>query len=306
MRIVAESQSSISDRHVARATRTDEGAAFREECSFFGPRRHRCFSVLHLPLGPAAGGVVICSPYQAELLCNYRREVIQARHLATAGLAVHRFHYRGSGHSDGGTSDTTFEMMLEDAEAAATVLRERAGVDRVAFLGTRWGGLVAGEAAKRSSAPLVLWEPVSDPDRYAEEILRFKLTHTMKGERGGPTEDSLVSELRRTGSVDVLGHTLELRMLESAHDRSLTDLRGVPSVLLAQVGVTRSLRREYRELADGWRADGVHVETLVVPDREIWWLSGDRWPVHERHEPTIRLIGATTRWLVNRTGTIDG
>jgi alpha/beta superfamily hydrolase len=293
-------------RSVARASRTDDVAGVREEASFFGPRGDRCFSVLHLPLGQPAAGLVICSPYQAELLCNYRREVLQARRLAAEGVAVHRFHYRGSGHSDGETSRATVVTMLEDAEEAAAILRGRAGVERIAFLGTRWGGLVAAEAAARSSAPLALWEPVTDTSRYAEEILRFKLTHTMKDDGNGPTQDELVSELNLRGSVDVLGHTLELTMLHSARDLSLTDLRGSSSIFLAQVGVTRSLRREYRELADRWRAGGADVETLVVPDREIWWLSGDRWPVHERHEPTGRLIDSTTRWLLRHVGEAGG
>jgi pimeloyl-ACP methyl ester carboxylesterase len=217
-------------------------------------------------------------------------------------VAVHRFHYRGSGHSDGDTSRATVETMLEDAERAAAMLRSRAGTEHVAFLGTRWGALVAAEAAARASAPLVLWEPVTDPARYAEEILRFKLTHTMKEVGSDAAQEELDSELRQRGSVDVLGHTLELAMLDSARQRSLVDLGGVSSVFLAQVGVTRTLRREYRELADGWRSSGADVETLVVADREIWWLSGDRWPVHERHEPTTRLTEATTRWILARTG----
>jgi pimeloyl-ACP methyl ester carboxylesterase len=254
-------------------------------------------------LGRPIAGLVICSPYQAELLCNYRREVLQARRLAAEGIAVHRFHYRCSGHSDGETSRATISTMLQDSEEAASMLRDRAGVERVAFLGTRWGGLVAAEAAARSSASLALWEPVSDTARYAEEILRFKLTHTMKDDVSGPTQDELVSELHHRGSVDVLGHTLERTMLESARDVSLRDLRGSSSIFLAQVGVTRTLRREYRELVEGWRAAGTDVETLVVPDREIWWLSGDRWPVHERHEPTARLIEATTRWLLRQADT---
>jgi hypothetical protein len=124
----------------------------------------------------------------------------------------------------------------------------------------------------------------------------------MKDDVNGPTQDELVAELHQRGSVDVLGHTLELTMLNSASSRSLADLPGSSSVFLAQVGVTRSLRREYRELVDRWRVGGADVETLVVPDREIWWLSGDRWPVHERHEPTDRLIEATTRWLLRQAG----
>ena len=302
MKIVAESRSPMPGRSLARASRTDDSAGIREESSFFGPQGDRCFSVLHLPLRQPTAGLVICSPYQAELLCNYRREVLQARRLAAEGIAVHRFHYRGSGHSDGETSRATVSAMLEDAEGAATILRERAGVERLAFLGTRWGGLVAAEAAARISAPLALWEPVTDTSRYAEEILRFKITHTMKDEVSGQSQDELMAELHQKGSIDVLGHTLERTMLDSARGLSLVELRGTASVFIAQVGVTRSLRREYRELVDRWRADGTDVETLVVPDREIWWLSGDRWPVHERHEPTIRLIEATTRWLLRQTG----
>lgn len=302
VRIVEETRGPTSGGSGLRADRIDVASGVREECSFFGPRGDRCFSVIHRPLDDAVAGLVICAPYQAELLCNYRREVLLARRLSSAGVAVHRFHYRGSGHSDGDTSRATVETMLEDAERAAAMLRSRAGTEHVAFLGTRWGALVAAEAAARASAPLVLWEPVTDPARYAEEILRFKLTHTMKEVGSDAAQEELDSELRQRGSVDVLGHTLELAMLDSARQRSLVDLGGVSSVFLAQVGVTRTLRREYRELADGWRSSGADVETLVVADREIWWLSGDRWPVHERHEPTTRLTEATTRWILARTG----
>lgn len=301
MRIVDDSRGPMSGGVAVRANRTDAHAAVREECSFFGPQGDRCFSVLHLPLGRPLAGVVVCSPYQAELLCNYRREVLQARRLASAGIAVHRFHYRGSGHSDGDASTATIATMLEDAERATAILREETGVDRLAFLGTRWGAFVAAEMARRASAPLIAWEPVTDAARYAEEILRFRLTHTMKGDVNGPTQEELGSELSRRGSVDVLGHTLERTMLDSARRISLQIAGGIPAAFVAQIGVTRTLRREYRELVDGWRADGADVETLVVPDREIWWLSGDRWPVHERHEPTGRLIDATTGWILRHT-----
>jgi alpha/beta superfamily hydrolase len=257
-----------------------------------------------MPADEPSVGVVICCPLQAELLRNYRREVLLARRLARAGIAVQRFHYRGSGHSDGPTSAVTLQRMEEDAHAAAVELEQRSGVGRVAFMGTRWGALVAARVAATRRAPLVMWEPVTDPARYFDEILRFRLMREINEDPSTlVVHDDLIAELRATGSVDVLGHTLERSLYDSAIGSTLLKAAAEnPSpALLVQIGVGRSLRNEYKGLVAAMQ----DVSTDVVVDREAWWISGDRWPVHETHPPTEKLVDVTTSWASSKLGVLE-
>jgi len=270
----------------------------RETGSFFGVRADRLFGCVYEPATRPAAGMVVCCPLQAELLRNYRREVLLARALAVEGIAVQRFHYRGSGHSEGETEAMTFDAMLEDALDAGEQLAARTGVESVGFAGARFGGLVAAAAAAATGAPLVLWEPVVRPDRYFDEILRFRLVREITGAGPAQTADDLLAEMGRTGSVDILGHTLERALYESARARALDSIvtTAIPSILLLQMAPGRSMRRPYETLAATWRTEGIDVTTEVIVDREAWWLSGDMWPVHETHPPTIKLLETTVGW----------
>jgi hypothetical protein len=292
------------DRTASSAVRLDVERGVREEASFFGVPGARLFGTLYTPLAGARAGVVICCPIQAELLRNYRREVLLARTLAEHGVAVQRFHYRGSGHSDGDVAEATLETMIEDALLAADNLAGRGGVKVTAFFGTRLGGLVAGAAAGRRGGPLALWEPVTDAGRYIDEILRFRLMYGLQ--RGLPerTAAELREELRREGSVDVFGDPVARALDDGDVDTTLREAAGTgaQAVLLVQVAMSRTLRRDYRELAASWRERGRDVETHLVTDREAWWVSGDLWPIHENHGPTTRLVDLTRRWALRILG----
>ena len=281
----------------------DPRTGILEEATFFGSGPSKLFGCLHMPVGEPIGGLVTCCPFQAELLRNYRREVLLARHLAAHGIAVQRFHYRGSGHSDGDTADATFETMREDALVAAEHLGRRTGASSIAFMGTRWGGLAAAAATAENGGHLALWEPILDTQRYFDEVLRFRLMYEMKEDPSTTLSDAaLLEEMHRTGSVDVLGHTLELRLYESALGRTLSDAVGdrTSSALLVQISLGRGLRKDYAAVAESWRKRGLAVETHVIPDRETWWISGDLWQIHETHAATRRLIEVTGDWAVRR------
>jgi serine aminopeptidase S33 family len=286
------------------SSRLDPSAGIREEASFFGPGPRKRFGLLSTPVGEPTAGLVICCPYQAEIQRNYRREVLLARRLAQRGVAVQRFHYAGSGHSDGDPSSVTFDSMREDALSAADELVRRTGVTTVGFLGTRWGGLVAASAVASRGGHLCLWEPVVDPARYFDEIFRFLILYELKEDPGSPLahDASLPDLLRRDGSVDVLGHSVERSLYESSRGLALAELAPDPShpALLVQIGAGRSLRSEYVRLVDSWKERGLDTQTHVIRDQETWWISGDRWPIHESHPPTSKLIDLTTTWMLER------
>jgi len=177
------SASCLSKRfgHMGDVTRVDRRLGIVETLGFFGSGPLRMFGCTHAPQGRALGGVVICSPVLGEFLRNYRNEVMLARDLAVSGFAVQRFHYRGSGHSDGEWCDATFETMRDDAIVAAEWLKAATGVSDIAFVGTRWGALIAASAIPRfPMAPLVVIEPPLDCSRYFREVLRWRLMRELK------------------------------------------------------------------------------------------------------------------------------
>ena len=105
------------------------------------------FGCLHIPAGEVRGGLVICSPILADFGANYQREVNLARHLAADGVAVQRFHPRGTGHSDGDAADLTLQSLIDDATQAFAHLRDRLPGRTIAVLGTRFSALVATRVA---------------------------------------------------------------------------------------------------------------------------------------------------------------
>jgi hypothetical protein len=284
--------------------RADPDREMREVAEFFGSDHSRLFGCFHLPARRPLGGIIVCPAVQAEFHRNYRREVDLGRHLAAQGFAVQRFHYRGTGHSDGDTSDVTFETMIEDAMAAAEHLRRRSSVDRLGFIGTRTGALVAAAAASQFvGSPVALWEPVTDPNRYFREILRAGLIHELrKGVHDTRSRNEQIEELLSTGRLDVLGYTIDRGLYESLIHRELDgELGSTPRPLLL-VEITRrsELRHEYSAAVERWTSRGFDVATHIVASMaEPWWFVRGR-SIAEEASLTRDLVQATAAWFARR------
>jgi hypothetical protein len=285
--------------------RVDTRAGVREEVVSFGPDGQRMFACTHLPLTKPTGGVVICSPLHAEFLHNYRKEVMLARSLATSGLAVQRFHYRGTGNSDSGTEDLTFESMLADTLAAVDFLGTRCEADGLAFLGTRLSALVASAAAKGfDRAPVALWEPVLDPEDYFREVFRAASIRDLKRELKndvptGQSNRASAHQLERNGSVDVLGYEVHRNLYRSFLARRFPDELGEKrrDVLLVQLDRKQELSGDYSNLQRTLQSKGFSVEARAIWANEHWWFSGN--PSHSAS--TLRtVVGATAGWLNTR------
>ena len=143
----------------------------------FGSERHLA-GVLHLPTGSPGGqrpGILIFTAGLDHRVGPKRLYVALARGLAAAGYPVLRFDGPGVGDSSNPshvlTPDSTWDAV--PAEAAATVLRQLAGVQSLVVLGLCGG---AGDAHEHALADeSVIAEVLIDG--YIYPTLRFKLRY---------------------------------------------------------------------------------------------------------------------------------
>ena len=141
---------------------------------FFGPADDALYGVCHEPAPDRARplGVVLCQPILHESSDARRAMRALGDQLASAGVAVLRFDYFGTGDSAGGSDAGTVERWARDIEAAMDELKASRGLSAVGLVGLRLGAsLAARVAAQRDDVPfLVLWEPVVRGGLYVESL----------------------------------------------------------------------------------------------------------------------------------------
>ena len=214
---------SSTDSRAPVARRIDTAGAFSEEATFIDSAGQPLFSMLHRPLRHSVrGGLVICPSIYAEMMAAYPMDVAIARSLASRGIAVQRFHYRGAGHSGGDAADVTFSE-CEDALVAANRLRDQIDGAPIAVAGTRFRrtrrrfhrrrtpGVTARSRGARTEGRRFF------RDAWRARLIRDtkELAATRPDHRGLP--DALAAE----GAVDILGYEIRLTLYESVADRTL-------------------------------------------------------------------------------------
>jgi hypothetical protein len=214
---------------------------------------------------------------------SYRAEVRNAQAAARLGLPVLRFHARGHGDSAGDFADVTLASLVDDALAAAACARDLSGSRRVAWLGVRFGALVAAEAVRREgdAAALVLWEPVHRPPEYFRSMLRGMLySQVAQGRRPDASVDDLIGAIAREGRIDVHGYYLHRALFDSARDADLAASLSAWAgpTLLCQVQVRQRLWSPHAALAHALAGRGVKVATAQVHAEPGWhFVSNPPW-----------------------------
>ncbi len=276
----------------------------RESAGFLERPDGTLFMVLHEPAEqPPSGVLIVCSSLFAEQHTDYRREVRLARTIATAGLAVARFHYRGVGNSAAGPmSLDAFARDALDVTVAATRLTS---AGRVAFLGAGAGALVAARALSAyRGAPLLLWKPVIDGGHFFRDFFRARLIAATRagGARPATTEESLAT-LAREGQLDVMGFTVTTSLYDSLVTRRLADtLPQAGGVLLQPFRGSRAAAAD--RLAADWTARGVLVDVQPVKLAEDPWFIPDGAAVAAAMQATeAQLMTGTRDWLLRTWAT---
>ncbi len=267
-----------------------------------------------------SAGVVVCSSVGPDAAASYGAEARLGRALARAGVTVQRFHYRGTGASDGAPEDLSFPGMVADARAALERLRTAARLPVVVgVVGVRLGALVAARlAASLDRAPVALWSPVADARPVLEAAARARAAQHPVLDRGpaprsGGELDAGVDVWPADGGagrdLDLFDLPLAADLVDGVVVGSLPDeLRsGSGEVLLVQTTAGRAATERARSLDEQCRARGLPVEVATVPRHEeddgvptpiddagplvdltASWLAARLQPATEPDEETIR------------------
>ena len=240
--------------------------------------------------------LVHCHSLGVEQIALYRAEVLNARAVAASGIPVLRYHARGHGDSAGDFSAVTFAGLVEDARAAAGEARRRARCNDVAWLGVRFGGLVAARALAQDPATraLALWEPTHRPADYFRGQLRGLLfSQVAEGRRPDATVDQLLERLERAGRIDVHGYYLHRVIVESSRGEELSQALASWNgpTLIAQLENRGKLAPVTGALVKDLEARGARVATTCLRDEPGWHFTQN--PAWE----SAALVRATAEWL---------
>jgi len=125
----------------------------RERAVRFHSGGETLVGVLSLPeTGTPSRGVVIVHGWGSYRAGPHDMLVKLAREFASRGAPALRFDFRGRGESTGAVIETDLDAMIDDAVAAASVLKNEAGVDTADAVGLCSGANVALAAAAHEGA----------------------------------------------------------------------------------------------------------------------------------------------------------
>jgi alpha-beta hydrolase superfamily lysophospholipase len=238
------------------------------------------FCSLHAPTAGAQASMIMCPPLLADHAFSYRRELLLAVELARRGVAVWRFHYAGTGYSEGAPDTLSLDSMVADARLVVDTATSASSAP-VTVAGTRCGALVAAAAA--GPRPLVLWEAITDGSDYLREGFRARMiVDGGQLQRRPPTSAELLDELRRAGRIELVGYSLYRRLHDELAGLRLSDLVSPRSGRILLINSRTADGAEPSDAAaQGLRGLGLDVTTATVGIAEGWWFHRTQQSDHE-------------------------
>lgn len=259
------------------AERVDSQSGLRERAAFTsaGASDEQVLVFSYVPARDPIGTVVVCPSILGDFLANYRREVMLARSLAAAGMAVLRFHYRGTGNSEGDPARLTLETMATDTRRMTEVLAGGFPAVPIGFVGTRWGALSAATAAAdHAGAPLVLCEPLTALGRFFDDAMQSRAMSAIATGKSVKSARQISELLDRDGYADIVGNVVHRALYDSTVGADAVALLSAGPHhprLLVQFG-GRDLRPAHRKLDKQFADSGSALETTIVDVAESWWF----------------------------------
>ncbi|MCW8934255.1 MAG: alpha/beta hydrolase [Gammaproteobacteria bacterium] len=239
---------------------------------FFENSGQKLFGVIHKPDNLNINkAIVFCHAFAEEKLWSHRVYVSLARSLVKLGYLVMRFDYRGYGDSEGDFSSCSITSYKSDIQCAVEYLRnEYSGLTEIGLFGHRLGASIAVNIKDEINinGPIILWDPITDGDRYMQEFLRSHLsTQLAIYNEIRETRDQLVEKLEQGEMINVEGYDLSIQQFESITNFNLINITSTLSskCLIVQTGRNEKPKKDIKLLSDSLGA-----ELLVVKEEPFW------------------------------------
>lgn len=266
---------------------------------FFEADGRRLFGLHVAPTGPVLGSAVYVPAFAEEMNRCRSHAASQARALAAAGVHCLLIDLYGTGESDGGFEDATWEIWRNDVAAAARHVLQLSG-HAPTLWGVRTGALLAAEvaAAAHDGPPrLLFWQPVLDGKLFLNQYLRLRIASQMVSESERETTEQIRARLTRGEVLEIAGYPLTRAMADGLAGSRIASVALPPSSRIAWLEIVakpdQPLSIPSRRQADEWVSRGVDVLTDTVACPMIWQLH-ERADAPELEAATLRLWGERT------------
>lgn len=185
------------------------------------------FVLLRMPTQPVPRGCVLFVPSFAEEMNKCRRMVTLASlQFVEAGFATACFDFRGTGDSGGELASAGFDAWMNDIDAVARYCGSL-GAPVTVMTGIRLGATLAALAALRCPMDLdrlILWQPVLDGRRFADQFLRLRAAVSMMGDGGRVSITQLRKSIEGGEVIEIAGYPTAAGLLRDLDGTVLIDL----------------------------------------------------------------------------------
>jgi alpha/beta superfamily hydrolase len=196
-----------------------------EEAGYLPVLDSHVYTVLHQTVN-AAARVLLVGPFASERQTSYLPWVKWARHLASRGIEVLRFDYRGVGESSGAFEEMTFHCWIEDVRMVAEWFQSRP--PRMPFIlhGLDIGCLFASQCFQEGLGDgLLLWSPPTSANHALRStLLRWIGLQQMLMPRADRKKASdYLDQLALGHSIEVDGHVWSKQLWDDSFAWNLSE-----------------------------------------------------------------------------------
>ena len=227
-----------------------------------------------------------------------------ARRMASNGLMVLRFDYRGCGDSHGTFDAFSIQDWVDDTlcvvEFASQQYQTTSGTppSSISLLGIRLGAAIAMDASTRNQTinRVVMWEPVVEGQSHFSQELRKKLVKEMVTTgNNSSTRAELIQSLKDGNSIDFDGYAISPRLYQELCSIDITSpVSSLPKeTLIISVSHRSQPQPIHTSLHDSLISNGYQSTLHAIAIQPFWNLVGIT--------DCSSLIDITNKWLAPAT-----
>lgn len=221
----------------------------------------------------ACGSVLYLPPFTEEMHKSRHIVASQARLLAARGYNVLLLDLTGCGDSGGEFSEADWQVWLQDANAAASIVAEL-GPGPFVVWGQRMGAMLACELSRSRSdvTRMIFWQPTLNGEQLIDQFLRLRTLPFFSSGEGGFDRTALWSELRAGKTLEIAGYELSPAMALGIARVRLNDICPPCPVYWLEIGSRRNqgLAVASENVVRHWREQGGQVEVMTVMGEPFW------------------------------------